>query len=55
MYFEMSSVPMQKYIQNVNMGTGVITNLLSKIIYSRRIGSGQCFNLERIRFAVVIR
>ena len=30
-YFEMSSIPMQKYVQNINMGTGVITNLLSKI------------------------
>jgi Phage tail protein RIFT-related domain len=31
LYFEMSSVPMQKYVQNVNMSTGVITNLLSKV------------------------
>ena len=31
MYFEMSSIPMMKYVQNINMGTGVITNLLSKI------------------------
>jgi hypothetical protein len=30
MYFEMSSVPMQKYIQNVGIGSGVITNLLGK-------------------------
>lgn len=30
-YFEMSSVPMQKYVQNVNIGTGVITNLLNKV------------------------
>jgi len=30
-YFEMSSLAMQKYVQNVNIGTGVITNLLSKI------------------------
>jgi Phage tail protein. len=29
-YFEISSIPMQKYIQNVNIGSGVITNLLSK-------------------------
>lgn len=29
-YFELSSVPMQKYIQNVNLLTGVIDNLLSK-------------------------
>ena len=31
MYFEMSSLAMQKYVQNVNIGTGVITNLLSKV------------------------
>ena len=31
MYFEMSSLPMRKYVQNVNIGSGVITNLLSKI------------------------
>jgi Phage tail protein len=30
LFFEMSSVPMQKYIQNVSIGTGIITNLLSK-------------------------
>jgi len=30
-YFDMSSLSMQKYVQNVNIGTGVITNLLSKI------------------------
>jgi hypothetical protein len=30
-YFEMSSVPMRKYIQNVNIGTGVIENLLSNV------------------------
>ena len=30
-YFEMSSVPMRKYVQNVNIGSGVIENLLSKI------------------------
>jgi Phage tail protein RIFT-related domain len=29
-FFEMSSVPMRKYVQNVNIGSGVITNLLSK-------------------------
>lgn len=29
-YFEMSSVPMRKYVQNVDLTTGVITNLLSK-------------------------
>jgi Phage tail protein RIFT-related domain len=29
-YFEMSSIPMQKYVQNIEIGTGVITNLLSK-------------------------
>ena len=29
-YFEMSSVSMQKYVQNVNLLTGVIENLLSK-------------------------
>jgi Phage tail protein len=30
-YFEMSSIPMQKYVQNVNIGTGVIDNLLSNV------------------------
>jgi hypothetical protein len=30
-YFEMSSLPMQKFVQNVDIGTGIITNLLSKI------------------------
>jgi phage-related protein len=30
-YFELSSIPMKKYVQNVNIGTGVIDNLLSKI------------------------
>jgi phage-related protein len=30
MYYEMSSIPMNKYIQNVSIGTGVITNLLSR-------------------------
>jgi hypothetical protein len=30
-YFEMNSVAMRKYIQNVNIGSGVITNLLSKV------------------------
>lgn len=29
-YFEISSVPMRKYIQNVNIGNGVITNILAK-------------------------
>lgn len=31
LYFEMSSLPMQKYVQNVNIGSGIITNLLSKV------------------------
>jgi hypothetical protein len=31
MYFEMCSIPTQKFVQNVNLGTGVITNLLSKV------------------------
>lgn len=31
MYFEMSSVPMHKFVQNVSIGSGVITNLLSKV------------------------
>lgn len=31
MYFEMGSLPMQKFVQNVNLGTGVITNLLPKM------------------------
>lgn len=30
MFFETSSVQMNKYVQNVSIGTGVITNLLSK-------------------------
>jgi Phage tail protein RIFT-related domain len=30
-YFEMSSIPMQKYVQNIDMNTGVIINLLPKI------------------------
>lgn len=30
-YFDMSSIPMYKYVQNVSIGTGVITNLLSKV------------------------
>jgi hypothetical protein len=29
-YFEMSSLPAQKFVQSVNIGTGVITSLLSK-------------------------
>lgn len=29
-YLEMSSIPMKKFVQNVDIGTGVITNLLSK-------------------------
>ena len=29
-YFELSSIPTQKYVQNVAVGSGVITNLLSK-------------------------
>lgn len=31
MYFDMSSISMQKFVQNINIGTGVIANLLSKI------------------------
>lgn len=31
MYFELNSVPTQKYVQNVDMSNGVITNLLSKV------------------------
>jgi phage-related protein len=30
-YFELSSVPMNKYVRNVAVSTGVITNLLSKV------------------------
>lgn len=30
-YFEMSSVAMKKFVQNVDIGSGVITNLLSKV------------------------
>lgn len=32
LYFEMGSQPMQKFIQNVDMSSGVITNLLDKMI-----------------------
>jgi phage-related protein len=31
LYLDMSSVAMQKYVQNVSIGSGVITNLLSKM------------------------
>jgi hypothetical protein len=31
LYFEMSSIPMQKFVQNINIGTGVIDNLLSDV------------------------
>lgn len=31
LYVDMSSIAMQKYIQNVSIGSGVITNLLSKM------------------------
>lgn len=31
MYFEMSSIPMRKYVQNVTIGSGVIENLLSNV------------------------
>lgn len=31
LYFEMSSIPRQKFVQNINIGSGIITNLLSKI------------------------
>lgn len=30
-YFELSSIPMRKYVQNVSIGTGVIDNLLSNV------------------------
>jgi hypothetical protein len=30
-YFELSSIPMQKYVQNVNLDTGVIENLLPNV------------------------
>lgn len=30
-FFEMSSLPMRKYVQNVEIGTGVITNLLDNV------------------------
>jgi len=30
-YFELSSIPMRKFVQNVGVGSGVITNLLSKV------------------------
>jgi hypothetical protein len=31
-YFDMSSIAMQKYVQNVNLDTGVITNLLNGVV-----------------------
>jgi hypothetical protein len=31
MYFQLSSIPRQKYVQNVTIGTGVIDNLLSNV------------------------
>jgi Phage tail protein len=31
MYFELNSIPMDKFVQNVNIGSGVISNLLSKL------------------------
>jgi hypothetical protein len=31
LYFVMNSLPMQKYVQNVNTSTGVATNLLQKV------------------------
>ena len=31
LYFEMNSLPMQKFVQNVNLSNGVISNLLSKV------------------------
>ncbi len=31
MYFELSSIPMLKYVQNIDMNTGAIINLLSKV------------------------
>lgn len=30
-YFEMSSIPMRKFVQNIDLNTGVITNLLSQV------------------------
>lgn len=32
MYFEMSSVPMRKFIQNIDIGGGTITNLLNDVV-----------------------
>jgi Phage tail protein RIFT-related domain len=31
-YFEISSIPTRKFVQNVDMSTGVITSLLSKVV-----------------------
>jgi len=31
-YFEMNSLPGNKYVQNVELGTGIITNLLPKMV-----------------------
>ena len=31
LYFEMSSIPLQKFVQNIDMSTGVINNLLSDV------------------------
>lgn len=30
-YFELSSIPLRKYVQNINIGSGVIENLLSNV------------------------
>jgi hypothetical protein len=32
MYFLMNSVPGMKYVQNVSFGSGVINNLLNKVV-----------------------
>lgn len=31
-YYEMNSVAMRKYVQNINIGSGVITNILPKVL-----------------------
>ena len=52
MYFEMSSLPMQKYVQNVTIGSGVITNLLSKITV-QELSSWPIFEPGTNEFSVI--
>lgn len=51
-YFELSSVPTKKYVQNVDESTGVIINLLDKV-YSREGASWPSFQPGENEFAVI--